>query len=274
MSKTLLKILIFTTLLVPMSFAYASEPIRILLVPGHDNEVWGSQYGNIKESDMNLRLATELFNILKKDKRFEVHITRDSSGYTKTFADYFANNQQEIISFKENAKNMMMSSVENGSFIKKESVPHVTVNEYMSIILYGINRWANDNKMDAVIHIHFNDYPREEKWTIGKYKGFAIYMPDEQLANSKESTVLAKNIFKQMKTKYITSTYEKELDGLIPDQTLIALGSNNTLAQAVRSVLIEYGYIYRFKNKATRHEAYTIMANLTAQGIKKYFFKK
>ncbi len=223
---------------------------------------------------MNLRLGTELYNILKKDKRFKVYITRDSSGYTKDFADYFSTNQQEIISFRENAKKMIVDSVENGSFIEKESVPHVTVNEYMSIILYGINRWANENKMDAVIHIHFNDYPREQKWTIGKYKGFAIYIPDEQLANSKESVALAGSIFKQLKTKYIPSTYEKEISGLVPDQSLIALGSNNTLAQAVRSVLIEYGYIYRFKDRIMRHKAYGIMANLTAQGIKKYFFKK
>ena len=59
---------------------YAAEPIKILLVPGHDNEVWGAQYGNVKEADMNLRLANELLKILKKDKRFEVHITKDNLG--------------------------------------------------------------------------------------------------------------------------------------------------------------------------------------------------
>jgi len=79
--------------------AQASIPIKILLVPGHDNEVWGAQYGNIKEADMTLALATRIFNILKKDKRFEVYITRDSKGYTKKFADYFSTHKDEILAF-------------------------------------------------------------------------------------------------------------------------------------------------------------------------------
>ena len=130
--------------------------------------------------------------------------------------------------------------------------------------------------MDAVIHIHFNDYPRAQKWTVGKYKGFAIYMPDGQLVNWKESGQLAADIFTQLRKKYITSTYEKELGGVVSDQKLIALGSNGTLLPSVRSVLIEYKYVYEkiLRTKTTRLKAYDNMASLTAQGIKNYFFKK
>ena len=81
----------------------ATAPIRILLVPGHDNTVWGAQYGNIKEADMNLVLATKIYNLLKQDKRFNVYITRDSGGYTKTFSDYLAN-KEDIATFELNAK--------------------------------------------------------------------------------------------------------------------------------------------------------------------------
>ena len=270
--KKLLLILSIISIFLPVLYVHAAAPIKILLVPGHDDEVWGAQYGNIKEADMNLMLATDIYNILKKYKRFEVHITRDDSGYTKEFADYLSNTD-EIKSFEGDAKQEMQNEVNDGDFTLKEGNPHITVSDKIAMTLYGINKWADENKMDAVIHVHFNDYPRPDSWTIGKYKGFAIYMPDGQRGNAKESAQLAGNIFAELNTKYITSTYDKELGGLIPDQSLIALGANNTLISSVRSVLIEYGYIYRFGNSAMRHRAYTNMANLTATGIKNYFFK-
>lgn len=250
------------------------EPIKILLVPGHDNEVWGTQYGNIKEANMNLVLATQMFNILKKDKRFKVYITRDSSGYTKEFSDYLSSHQTDIATFEREAKQKMEANVASGSFVARDGAPHQTVKSDIALRLYGFDKWANENDIDAVIHIHFNDYPRPTKWKIGKYKGFTIYIPDGQLSNSKTSALLGVNIFDQLYKKYQTSTYEKEFGGLIPDQKLIALGANGTLESSVRSVLIEYGYIYekKFRNSTTRHQAYKTMADLTVKGIKKNFF--
>ena len=248
--------------------------MRILLVPGHDQEVWGAQYGNVKEAAMNLAVANRLQNILKKDKRFKVFITRNVDGYVPVFKEYFETKREEIIVFKENAKKEMRNKIAGGNFLEKDGVPHNTVTEDVSVILYGVNKWANENRIDAVIHIHFNDYPRENTWTIGKHRGFAIYMPEFQMSNWYESGQLAANIFTELKKKYITSTYEKELGGLVASQKLIALGSNGTLGLNARSVLIEYGYMYekRFRNYTTRHQAYADMAKLTAQGIKNYFF--
>ena len=250
------------------------KPIRILIVPGHDNETWGAQYGNIKEADMNLVLAKQIYAILKKDKRFEVYITRDSLGYTKTFADYFSSHQKDIKDFKENAKKEMKNNIASGVVIKKDGVPHVGVNESVAMNLYGINKWAGGNNIDAVIHVHFNDYPRDTKWEMGKYKGFAVYMPEGQMPNAEKTVPLAQSIFKELHKKYMTSTYEEEKAGLIPDQKLIAVGANNTLPVNTRSVLIEYGYIYRFANSTMRHKSYKSMSELTANGIKNYFFKK
>ncbi len=223
---------------------------------------------------MTLAVGTRMYNILKKDPRFEVRITRDSSGYTKEFADYFANHQADVISFKENAKKERQEDILDGSFIERENAPHNNASPTGAIRLYGINKWADENKMDAVIHIHFNDYPRAKSWTKGIHKGFVIYMPEGQMVNSKESKQLAANIFTELRKKFITSTYEKELGGLIPDQHLIALGANDTLLSSVRSVLIEYGYIYSLGNSAARQKAYNNMASLTAAGIKNYFFGK
>lgn len=268
--------IIFTFVPVFSVKAATIAPIKILLVPGHDNDVWGAQYGNIKEASMTFVLATQIYNILKKDKRFEVYITRDGStplGYTKEFDDYFINHHDDIIAFEKNDKTLMQASIADGAFIQKENAPHHTVSSDVALRLYGINKWADENKMNAVVHIHFNDYPRTNAWTIGKYKGFAIYFPDGQLPNFKESANLAADIYTQLHKKYISSTYPPELGGLISDQKLIAMGANGTLDASVRSVLVEYGYIYekKFRNSITRHQAYKDMAALTATGIKNYF---
>ena len=251
------------------------QPIKILIAPGHNNEVWGAQYGSIKEADMNLVLGTKIFDLLKKDKRFEVYITRDKNGYTKEFADYFSQNREEIVSFKNKAKENTQIKINDGTFFDKTGVLHNTVKEKTAIELYGINKWADENKIDAIINIHFNDYPRKNEWTIGKYKGFVIYLPDEQMANANESFELAKNIFSQLSEKYITSTYIKEKGGFIRDEKLIALGANGTLDKEVNSILIEYGYIYQkiFRNSITRHQFYDNVAFLTTKGILNYFFK-
>lgn len=257
------------------------NPIKILLVPGHDNETVGSQYKYLKETDANLAVATRIFSILKKDKRFKVYITRDNSGavpgeYTKEFADYFVNNKDAILTFKENAKKQAQEKVDSGVFIQKDNVFHASVSPNVALRLYGINKWANDNKMDAVIHVHFNDNPRPNRIKPGTYKGFNIYMPDPQLANWKESGQLAANIYVQLHKKYITSTYPPEAGGMVQDQKLIALGAKDTLNASVRSVLIEYNYIYekRLRTQSTRLLAYKNMSNLTATGIKNYFFNK
>lgn len=254
--------------------AKAFPPVRILLVPGHDREVWGAQYGNVKEADMNLDLAQKIYNILKKDERFEVFITRESGEYTKEFTDYFAYGEKDIISFRESSKEKRKKEIKSGEFSEIKNFPHNSVDKRVSIILYGINKWANDNKMDAVIHIHFNDYPRRSIWTIGKYKGFVIFIPEEQMSNSTESIKMAKSIFSELRKKYAVSTHEKEKIGLMPSQNLISLGSNGTLINSVRSILIEYGYIYRFKTKKSREDAYANMSALTVAGIENYFFRK
>lgn len=275
MKRILFTILIFTFFFSP-TLANGAEPVKILLVPGHDNEVWGAQYGYVKEAAMNLAVATRIYKLLKKDKRFEVYITRNPEGYTQSFTDYLLTQKDAIIDFEQSAKKEMQEKIASGEFIVKKNVPHNTASEDVALRLYGFNKWANENKIDAVIHLHFNDYPRLDKWMIGKYGGFALYIPDAQMVNFQKSGELAANIIMELDKKYSPSTYEKELGGLIADQQLIALGSNQTLISSVRSVLIEYGYIYekRFRNYTTRHQAYDDMAWLTTAGIKNYFFPK
>jgi hypothetical protein len=99
-------------------------------------------------------------------------------------------------------------------------------------------------------------------------------MPEHQMLNATDSDKMAKSIFDQLVKKYKTSTYPQEKGGLIPEQNLIALGSSDTLLPSVRSVLIEYSYIYEkaLRTKAARMTTFQNMANLTAAGIINYFF--
>ena len=275
--KLLILLLIFgiSPFVASAQIATITQPIRILIVPGHDGQSFGAQYGNIKEADMTLSLADEIYNILKKDKRFEVHITRNWQGYTKEFTDYFTIQKDAILAFKEKAKENTKKEIAKGTLVNDIGVPHVSVSPNVSLRLYGINKWVDENKMDVVLHIHFNDYPRPNKWVIGKYKGIAVYVPDKQMANVKESKSLGEQIYKELVTKYTVSNYEKEKAGVIEDQKLIATGARGTLDSRVRSILIEYGYIYQkiFRNTKTRHQAYKDMTGLTTKGIINYFFK-
>ncbi len=246
--------------------------IKILIVPGHDDEVWGAEYKNLKEADMNLVLATQIYNLLKKDKRYKVYITRNSQGYVREFADYFTTEKDNILAFKTKAKEETQNKIDAGSLVTKTNVPHNAVSTDTSVKLYGINKWANENKIDLVLSVHFDDTNRSTLSEIGPYKGFTVYYPDAQMANAKESTNLAKSIFNKLHKKFSTSTYPEENNGFVSDQKLIALGTSGTLNSTVRSILVEYGYIYRFGNTTMRRNAYKTMASLTTQGVTNYFF--
>ncbi|MFZ3015564.1 MAG: N-acetylmuramoyl-L-alanine amidase, partial [Minisyncoccia bacterium] len=124
--KKLVLILAFMALFIlpfkaDASLATSNKQIKILIVPGHDDRVWGSQYGNLKEADMNFVLATQIKDLLQKDKRFKVFITRDDKGYTKQFSNYFSENKLDIKDFKEKAKLEMKNKISDGSFIEKEN---------------------------------------------------------------------------------------------------------------------------------------------------------
>ena len=80
MVSRFLKILFFIALFFTLGkdvFAYEVFPARlkVLIVPGHDNENSGAKYGNMKEADMNLELATKVYNQLKEDGRIAVSYT-------------------------------------------------------------------------------------------------------------------------------------------------------------------------------------------------------
>ena len=251
---------------------YENNGVKILIVPGHDNQsVAGAQYKGVKEADLNLQLALELYNLLSDDLHFETYIARDQDGYLVELDDYFRNNRGKIAAFRKRAKNLTENLIKRGVVVKKVHIEHNTASNDDSIKLHGINGWANENDADIVIHIHFNDYPGRKRSKPGKFYGFSIYIPESQLPNHRASKGLADSIVEELKKSFSVSNFFKEKKGIIEDQELIAVGANNTLKGA--GVLIEYGYIYepQIISAEKRRETFKKMAVLTYRGIKKYF---
>src|SRR3989344_6599973 len=58
---------------------YKNGGVKILIVPGHDKENYGTQYRGVTESSLNAELGNYLFNSLRNDGKFSVFITNKST---------------------------------------------------------------------------------------------------------------------------------------------------------------------------------------------------
>lgn len=250
--------------------------IKILLVPGHDFEYPGAIFKKTKESELTLSTAHYLQELLETVPQFEVYVTRekilentpvgDVNDYTKIFQDYFVANKDAVLDYK-NIYKEKTEKIETQKQI--EPVNHVEHNDAPSEVayrLYAINKWIEDNKIDIVIHIHFNDYPgRPKNW--GKYNGFSIYVPDEHLRNGIVSQDFAKFIGNSLDQKFDYSNHPVEKLGIISGSDLIATGAYNTIQAA--AILVEYGYVY--EPDFQKEETFKKMAEQTFAGIMNYF---
>ncbi len=248
------------------------EKVKILIVPGHDAEFPGTEYEGLKEVELTVDLGERLFELLKKEPSFDVYISQTRAGYTPEFTSYFEKNRNAILSFIDKQKGIMQHFVEAGKIQPMVNVIHNSAPNEVALKLYGINKWANENKIDIIIHVHFNDYPGRKKHDP-KYSGFAIYVPEDQYSNSKGSKSVAEAIYKRLATFYPHSDLPKEDSGIVEDQELIAIGSNNTLDAA--GMLIEYGYIYEptFSDPALRSVVLADLALQTYLGVLDFFGK-
>jgi len=125
--------------------------------------------------------------------------------------------------------------------------------------------------VDIVLHIHFNDYPGRSWHRPGEYSGFSIYVPEDELPNSRASIELAHTIKSRLLLFTAPSNLPGESDTVIPTQELIAIGSNASRDKI--SLLLEYDYIYesRYHNTDLRDASAQELAFLTYQGIKEYY---
>lgn len=156
---------------------------------------------------------------------------------------YFTDEWDEIEAWREASRREFSRLVSLGSATQiQPSVEHKDPPPDVATRLYGITRWSNERDMDIVIHIHFNDNPRANTRSAGKYSGFALYVPARQYGNSTTTKAIADSIFTRLAKYTPVSNFPGELDGVVDEPELIAVGANNTADAA--SMLIEYGYIY------------------------------
>ncbi|MFH1979001.1 MAG: N-acetylmuramoyl-L-alanine amidase [Patescibacteria group bacterium] len=250
---------------------YKKEKISVLVVPGHDNVTVGTQFGSVLETDLNVELTYELIDLLMKDRNFDVFTTREANGdYSPWFANYLNIKNESIRTFRDYVKKVASFFGDKAIVQKTAKVKHNPAADNTSLNLYAINKSANENNIDIVLHVHFNDYPGRGSGA-GKYTGFAIYVPEKQLPNSSASIAVAQSIKKQLEKYYAKSSFPGERDVIIEDQELIAVGSNASRNGV--SILMEYGYIYesQFVNSGTRTLTMKELAAQTYLGLKAFF---
>ncbi len=251
---------------------YKKNSLKVLIVPGHDKNSYGAQYRGVTEESLNAKLGGYLYDYFWSDSHFSVFTVRAPSGeYNSWFLQYLEKEKANVVSFRDKLKTAMRSLLKTGAVTKNTKVYHNPAADNTSLNLYAINKWANDNNIDLVIHIHFNDYPGRKYDLPGKHSGFAVYVPENQLPNHKTSNEIAEFIKTELETIQKASNFPKEKDTIIEDQQLIAVGSNASRDGA--SILMEYGYIYEDKiyDKNLREQTLANMAYKTYLGIKKYF---
>lgn len=251
---------------------YKNSVVKILIVPGHDKNSYGAQYRGVTEESLNSGVGNNLYNYFFSDLKFSPFITRTFGGMnSEWFISYAEREKTEIKSWRDKLKSAMKSLLKSGAITKNTKIHHNPAADNASINLYAINKWANENDIDIVLHLHFNDYPGRPYDLPGKYNGFAVYIPEQQLPNYRVSQEIGESIKKQLSTIQNPSNFSKEKDTLIEDQQLIAVGSNASRDGA--SILIEYGYIYENKlyDKNLREQTLVDLAHQTYLGVKNYF---
>lgn len=227
----------------------AKDPIRILIVPGHEPGYGGAVFRGTYEREIVTDIAEELEDLLDSDQGIEVIVTRDDAAWNPTFKKYFDRNGKKISSFVEKAKKDMAKKQKRKKNTTASTpgthVEHAAAPQDVALRLYGINKWANENKIDLVLNLHVNDTTDHGPDTPGSNSGFAIYIPDTIYSNSRASRPVAQAIASRLNQLSATSTLRIENQGVVPDRELIAIGAYNTLK--VPTALIEYGYITESK---------------------------
>lgn len=243
--------------------------VKILLVPGHEPDFGGAEYNGIIERDLNVALVNKIAELLKSNEKFEIIIARDFDNWNPDLKKYFDENLPAIEKWRNAQEGEMLSLVSQGKIELVNSVTHNTAPKGPALRLYGINKWANENKIDVTLHVHFNDNPKIKGKP--KFSGFSIYAPEKQYSNATSSMEFANSLLKGLLSVNNISTMEQESLGVVEDQDLIAIGRYNTADSLV--ALVEYSYIYesKLKTKTLRNTFMDKMASTTASSLIDFF---
>ncbi len=250
------------------------EKVKILLVPGHDLKSGGAEIDGLKEREIVVKVAEALNQLLEDDHRIKVVQIRDSEKWNPDFKKYLSSrNVKKVVGWIEASKKKFNSKKVNREIFDNVVVYHNTVNTRTRDRLYAINKFANDNNFDLVLNLHFNDYPNR---IVGeeKYRGFAIYIPDQAYKNSANSEAIAKSVFNSLLKVNTVSNLPGENTGVVYDPELIAVGAYNTLKAP--SLLIEYAYLHELLNltETEWEEKITALAVATYEGLQNFLQSK
>ncbi|MFA5888960.1 MAG: N-acetylmuramoyl-L-alanine amidase [Candidatus Paceibacterota bacterium] len=258
-----------------LAISQGGPRLNILVVPGHEPDFGGTEYRDLRERDMNVLLAKYLEEFLKKDDHYSVAVSRDSKSWNPKLLEYFNEHSNRIVDFINKHQDDMSRMVSDGSVVKIDNgIKHNSAQKDAALHLYAVNMWSNENKIDIVVHIHFNDYPRKNMKSVGEYSGFTIYIPEKQYSNSVTTLAIANTIYKRLNKYNAVSDLPKENIGIVEEQNLIAIGAYNTLDAP--SMLIEYGYIYesQLNDRVTQDLILKDMAFQTYLGLQDFFGKQ
>ena len=248
------------------------EKVRILIMPGHEPDFGGTEFMGYYERELVVDIANTLATELRSDANFEVFVARGTEGWNEDFTYYFDKHASKIERFVETHKNAMAKLEKRKKLEENDAqAAHNEARSDVALRLYGVNKWANENDIDLVLHLHLNDETGHAENTPGAHSGSSIYVPDSIYGNAKASKAIADPIFARLNTTNATSTFGLETAGVLEDRELIAIGAYNT--SEVPSILIEYGYIYepRITGEGARSEVLTDFAFQTALGVKDFF---
>lgn len=260
-----------------LSEAYAEasaggEKVRILIMPGHEPDFGGTQFMGYYEREFVVDIADRLAKELRSDANFEVFVARGTQGWNEDFEYYFDKQGRKIERYVEKQKEEMEKLEKRGRLEENTSHnAHNAARTDVALRLYGVNKWANENDVDLVLHLHLNDETGHAENVRGIHSGASIYIPEHIYGNGKTSRAIAEPIFERLNTTTATSTFGLEVEGVLESRELIAIGAYNTAEPP--SLLIEYGYIYepRITGDGARDEVFADFAYQTALGVKDFF---
>ncbi|HWU24271.1 MAG TPA: hypothetical protein VN086_00785, partial [Candidatus Paceibacterota bacterium] len=200
------------------------KKVRILIVPGHEPQYGGTEYKGVYEREIAVEVANQLATYLAQNPRLDVVVARDNDAWNSDLTNYFENDWDSIQKFVENQKAYFEKQLDKGKVTERNSddqVAHATAPDDVALRLYGIGKWANDNDVDLVLHLHMNDAPDHGPNDPSQNSGFAVYVPDAQYGNAATSRPVGEAIAARLSALNATSTLPIENKGVVEDQELI-----------------------------------------------------